>query len=79
MVVARQADKTYKSPSLQSRFGLNAANFFQAEAVGVVLPVLNTFLREAHSLFPLCAIAALTSFCWQSIFSSTIARSTDSE
>ena len=48
MVVARQADKTYKSPSLQSRFGLNAANFFQAEAVGVVLPVLNTFLREAH-------------------------------
>jgi MFS family permease len=48
MVVARQADKIYKSPSLQSRFGLNAANFFQAEAVGVVLPVLNTFLREAH-------------------------------
>ena len=40
-----QADKTY---SLQSRFGLNAANFFQAEAVGVVLPILNTFLREAR-------------------------------
>lgn len=34
--------------SLQSRIGLNAINFFQAEAVGVVLPVLNTFLREAH-------------------------------
>jgi MFS family permease len=48
MVAARQAEKTHKSPSLQSRFGLNAANFFQAEAVGVVLPVLNTFLREAH-------------------------------
>jgi MFS family permease len=40
-----QADKTY---SVRSRFGLNAANFFQAEAVGVVLPILNTFLREAR-------------------------------
>src|ERR1700678_327513 len=30
-----------------SRTGLNAANFFQAEAVGVVLPVLNAFLRGA--------------------------------
>jgi MFS family permease len=40
-----QADKTY---SLRSRFGLNAANFFQAEAVGVVSPILNTFLKEAH-------------------------------
>jgi MFS family permease len=48
MVVAQQAEKTFKSPSRQSRFGLNAANFFQAEAVGVVLPLLNTFLREAH-------------------------------
>jgi MFS family permease len=36
-----------KAISPQSRFGLNAANFFQAEAVGVVLPILNTFLREA--------------------------------
>ena len=27
---------------------MNAANFLQAEAVGVVLPVLDTFLREAH-------------------------------
>jgi MFS family permease len=34
--------------SWQSRIGLNAANFFQAEAVGVVLPVLDTFLRESH-------------------------------
>lgn len=33
--------------SRRSRIGLNAANFFQAESVGVVLPVLNTFLREA--------------------------------
>jgi MFS family permease len=48
VIMAKQAESSSKSPSLQSRFGLNAANFFQAEAVGVVLPVLNTFLREAH-------------------------------
>ena len=30
-----------------SRAGLNAANFFQAEAVGVVLPVLNGYLRAS--------------------------------
>jgi len=30
-----------------SRVGLNAANFFQAESVGVVLPVLNAFLRAS--------------------------------
>ena len=34
--------------SLRSRLGLDAANFFQAEAVGVVLPILNTFLKEAN-------------------------------
>jgi MFS family permease len=57
MVVAGQAESTYKSPSLQSRFGLNGANFFQAEAVGVVLPVLNTFLREAHWRYDQIGIA----------------------
>lgn len=31
----------------RSFWGLNAANFFQAEMVGVILPVLNAFLREA--------------------------------
>jgi MFS family permease len=48
MALPKQAENASQAPSLQSRFGLNAANFFQAEAVGVVLPVLNTFLREAH-------------------------------
>ena len=37
-----------KHKAIRSRIGLNAANFLQAEAVGVVLPILNTFLREAH-------------------------------
>lgn len=32
----------------RSFFGLNAANFFQAEIVGVVLPVLNAFLKERN-------------------------------
>ncbi len=30
----------------RSLFGLNAANFFQAEMVGVILPVLNALLEE---------------------------------
>ena len=33
------------TPSLRSRVGLNAANFFLAEVTGVVLPFLNDFLR----------------------------------
>jgi MFS family permease len=43
--------------SLQSRIGLNAANFFQAEAVGVVLPVLNGFLKDAHWRYDAIGIA----------------------
>ena len=40
-----------------SRAGLNAANFFQAEAVGVVLPVLNGFLRAAGWQYDAIGIA----------------------
>jgi MFS family permease len=40
-------DATHGEESAVSRAGLNAANFFQAEAVGVVLPVLNAFLRAS--------------------------------
>lgn len=32
----------------RSLFGLNAANFFQAEMVGVILPILNAFLKQAN-------------------------------
>jgi len=32
----------------RSLAGLNAANFFQAEMVGVILPVLSAFLKEAN-------------------------------
>ncbi|MBB5345089.1 MFS transporter [Tunturibacter empetritectus] len=48
MVQNAKSDPSDRAPSRQSRFGLNAANFFQAEAVGVVLPILNTFLKEAR-------------------------------
>src|SRR6185312_10014825 len=34
------------SISLTSRFGLNAANFFLAEVVGVVVPFLSKYLVE---------------------------------
>ena len=44
-------------PSLRSRAGLDAANFFQAEAVGVVLPVLDTFLRESRWRYDQIGIA----------------------
>jgi MFS family permease len=48
MIEKKQNGQAAKTYSVRSRFGLNAANFFQAEAVGVVLPILNTFLKEAH-------------------------------
>ena len=32
--------------TLQSRVGLNAANFFLAEVTGVVMPFLGTFLKD---------------------------------
>ncbi len=36
------------SVSLQSRVGLNAANFFLAEVTGVILPFLGAFLETRH-------------------------------
>ena len=36
-----------KTTAKLSFTGLNAANFFQAEMVGVILPVLNVFLKNA--------------------------------
>jgi MFS family permease len=44
-VVARPA-ASVAPPSLQSRVGLNAANFFLAEITGVVVPFLATFLAR---------------------------------
>lgn len=53
----------------RSYWGLNAANFFQAEMVGVVLPALNAFLREAHwryeSIGVATAIAGLGTLIFQ--------------
>jgi MFS family permease len=56
--------------SLQSRIGLNAANFFLAEVTGVVLPFLNDFLRSRDwrydSIGLATAIAGLGVFLMQS-------------
>ncbi len=49
--------KTNGRESGMSRVGLNAANFFQAEAVGVVLPVLDAFLRASGWRFDSIGIA----------------------
>jgi len=38
--------------------GLNAANFFQAEMVGVILPVLNVFLKNAGWRYDALGLAA---------------------
>ena len=46
-----------RQPSSRSRLGLNAANFFQAEAVGIVLPILNTFLKEAQWRYDAIGVA----------------------
>jgi MFS family permease len=44
--------------SSQSRIGLNAANFFLAEVVGVVMPFLNDFLKESDWRYDAIGIAA---------------------
>ena len=58
------------SPSLRSRVGLNAANFFLAEVTGVVLPFMNDFLRgrgwHYGSIGFATAIAGLGVFLMQS-------------
>jgi len=51
------AQETTTTFSRQSRIGLNAANFFQAEAVGVILPVLNGFLRDSHWRYDAIGVA----------------------
>jgi MFS family permease len=43
--------------SKQSVIGLNAINFFQAEMVGVVLPVIGVFLKEHHWRYDSIGIA----------------------
>jgi MFS family permease len=46
--------------SRSSKAGLNAANFFLAEVLGVVLPFLNTFLRERQWPYTAIGIATAT-------------------
>jgi MFS family permease len=45
------------SVSLQSRVGLNAANFFLAEVTGVVMPFLSAFLRTSNWRYDAIGVA----------------------
>src|SRR5258708_27407195 len=60
-----QADAT-GSVSLQSRVGLNAANFFLAEVTGVVMPFLNDFLQGRRWRYD--AIGLATSLAGLGVF-----------
>jgi MFS family permease len=50
-----------RRPSLESRIGLNAANFFLAEMVGVAIPLLSTFLRQSGWSYETIGIATALS------------------
>jgi MFS family permease len=63
--------------STRSHFGLNAANFFQAEMVGVVLPVLNAFLREAHWRYDTIGVATAAAGLGTLIFQTPAGLITD--
>ena len=56
---AAAVERPAKLP-VRSVRSLNAANFFQAEMVGVILPVLNAFLREAHWQYEAIGVATAT-------------------
>jgi MFS family permease len=50
-------ESTKSRMTQRSLLGLNAANFFQAEMVGVVLPVLGAFLRESNWRYDAIGVA----------------------
>ncbi len=61
----------------RSEFGLNAANFFQAEMVGVILPVLSAFLQEAHWRYDSIGIATAAAGLGTLIFQTPAGLITD--
>lgn len=77
------AESQYSQPKPEpreariSRAGLNAANFFQAEAVGVVLPVLNGFLRAAGWQYDAIGIATAVAGLGTLIFQTPAGLLTD--
>jgi len=64
--------------SARSLIGLNAANFFQAEMIGVVLPVLNAYLREAHWRYDAIGVATAAGGLGALIFQTPAGIITDS-
>jgi MFS family permease len=54
---SHEIETNSRHDSSASRLGLNAANFFQAEAVGVAMPVLNGYLKSSGWTFSFIGIA----------------------
>ena len=50
-----------RGPSRRSRLGLNAANFFLAEMLGVAIPFLSTYLRQGGWTYEAIGIATALS------------------
>ena len=61
----------------RSLIGLNAANFFQAEMVGVVLPVLSAFLRESNWRYDAIGVATAAGALGTLIFQTPAGLITD--
>ena len=61
----------------RSLIGLNAANFFQAEMIGVVLPVLNAFLRESGWRYDAIGLTTAAAGLGTLVFQAPAGRLTD--
>jgi MFS family permease len=77
MTTSQTAQDNEKHNSTRSHLGLNAANFFQAEMVGVVLPVLNALLREAHWRYDTIGLATAAAGLGTLIFQTPAGLITD--
>ncbi|MGB2605297.1 MAG: MFS transporter [Candidatus Sulfotelmatobacter sp.] len=78
MIQSRSASLYNDHPSnLRSLIGLNAANFFQAEMVGVVLPVLSAFLRESNWRYDAIGVATAAGALGTLIFQTPAGLITD--
>jgi MFS family permease len=75
--MSTQAVETRTQLPKRSLAGLNAANFFQAEMVGVVMPVLNALLRESHWRYDAIGMATAAAGLGTLIFQTPAGWTTD--
>jgi MFS family permease len=69
----------HQQPAVPKRSlsGLNAANFFQAEMIGVILPVLNGFLKDAGWRYDSIGLATAVAGLGTLLFQTPAGRLTD--